>query len=175
MRKLLLLFITSILLLSGCGSQAANDAANPYELKVDSEVLSIYDDQTKFEENDFKTFYEGISLSEDDDFVGFMTCESNCILIKNNVVSAITVHDENTITYKSISPGDDNSKIEDAYEYDHKYVYDDGDLSYTIFFDENGKELKNEEAETAKAYSISYRVHNSKIQFITICLENKSE
>ena len=113
MKKILLLFTSSILLLSGCGNQSASNISNPYEIKVDSEILSIYDDQTKFEDNGFETFYSGISLSDDNDFAGFISYKDNRILIDNNAVSTITIYDENITTYQSISPGDDSSKIEE--------------------------------------------------------------
>lgn len=169
MKKILLLLVSSILILSGCGSQ--NTFSNPYEIKADSEILSIYDDKTEFEENGFKTFYSGISLSDDNDFAGFISYNSNRILIDNNAISIITVYDESIITYKSISPGDDSSKIEDTFEYNNRFEYDDAKCSYTIFFDKNGKELKDEDIKEAKAYSISYDVNNSKIESITICIE----
>lgn len=169
MKKILLLFLLSILILSGCGNQ--NTVSNPHVIKADSNILSIYDDKTKFEENGFKTFYSGISLSDDNDFAGFISYNDNRILIDNNVISTITVYDESIITYKSISPGDDSSKIEDTFEHNNRFEYDDGRCSYSIFFDKNGKELKDEDTEEAKAYSISYDVNNSKIECITICIE----
>lgn len=170
MKKILLLFISSILILSGCGNQ--NTISNLYEIKTDSEILSIYDDQTKFEEKDFKTFYDGISLSDDNDFVGFVNYNDNCILVDNNAISTMKIYDESIITYKSISPGDDSSKIEDTFENNQRSEYDDGQSKYTIFFDKNGKELKDEDIEEEKAYSLSYDVTNSKIKYITICIEN---
>lgn len=169
MKKILLFFVLFIFILSGCGKK--NTVSNPYEIKTDSEILSIYDDKTKFEENGFKTFYSGISLSDDNDFAGFVSYSDNRILIDNNVISIITVYDENIITYKSISPGDDSSKIEDTFEYNNRFEYDDAQCSYSIFFDKNGKELKDEDIEEEKAYSISYDINNSKIECITICIE----
>lgn len=169
MKKILLFFILSILILSGCGNQ--NTVSNPYEIKTDSEILSIYDDKTKFEENGFKTFYSGISLSNDNDFAGFISYNDNRILIDDNVISTITVYDESILTYKSISPGDDSSKIEDTFEHNNRFEHDGTQCSYNIFFDKNGKDLKNEDIEEAKAYSISYDVNDSKIECITICIE----
>ncbi len=169
MKKFLILLITGILIFSGCGNQ--NTVSNPYEIKVDSEILSIYDDKTKFEEIGFKTFYSGVSLSDDNDFVGFVNYNDNRILIDENEISIITIYDESIITYKSISPGDDSSKIESTFEHNNRFEYDDTKCSYSIFFDKNGKELKDEEIEEAKVYSISYDVYNSKIECITICID----
>ncbi len=169
MKKILLFFVLSIFILSGCGKQ--NNISNPYEIKAGSKILSIHDDKTKFEENGFKTFNSGISLSDDNDLTGFISCKDNCILIDNNVVSVITIYDESVITHKSISPGDDSSKIEDAFEYNNKFEYSDTQCSYSIFFDKNGKELKEENIEAEKAYSISYEVNNSKIESIRIGIE----
>lgn len=169
MKKILLLFISSILILSGCGNQST--VSKPYEIKADSGILSIDDDKTKFEENGFKTFYRGISLSNDNDFAGFVNCNDNCILLDNDAVYMITVYSESIITYKSISPGDDSSKIEDTFENHHKFEHDDGHCSYALFFDKNGKELNDEDIEEAAAYSISYDASNSKIESITICIQ----
>ena len=129
MKKLLSLIILSALLLSGCGTAPASTSENkPYEIKVGSETLSIYDNREKFEENEFEVFEDSTSIA------GIMAgCKNNHIVVYNGeLLGGPFIFSEDVITYKSISVGDDVSKIEDTFEYEVKSG-DENSFTYNVF------------------------------------------
>ena len=137
MKKLLLLFITSILLLSGCGTLSANAVANPYEIKVGSKILSLYDDTKEtFEENGFEVFEVPDNYTK---------CENNNISYRSytesNDVCNISICSSDIITYKGISVGDNVKKLEQCFtklqgEDDHTFQG-----AYIVSFNAEAEEI----------------------------------
>lgn len=154
MKKLLLLFVSSILLLSGCQGLSANAVTNPYEIKIGSKILSLYDDTKEtFEDNGF----EVLELLDD-----YFELENNNIVYRdyteNNEVCHISICDTGITTYKSISVGDDVKKLEQAFsklhgEDDHGFPGE-----YIVFFNSKGEEVNSSKDwdENERGSSIHY-------------------
>ncbi len=159
MKKHLLLFISSILLLSGCGNLSADSVVNPYELKSGSELLSLYGEKETFGENGFEVFdYESDLIR---------TPEINGIVAARNDISSINICDENVITYKSISVGDDISKVENAFEYE----YQNYDSSYLVLFNDKNEEVDINSIDSQNndiTVTITYLFEDTKIKRIII-------
>lgn len=149
--------IAVLIILGFIGSRLfSKKVENPYEIMVNGKILSMYDSSIDdFEENGFEVC-EGILSS--------MSSENNNIEIYNDEISAITIHDDSVTTYKSISVGDDISKVKDAFEYEFT-----SDNTCDVYFNKDGKEIKSTEA-TNEGYAITYNynVESSKIEFILI-------
>lgn len=170
MKKFLLLFISSILFISGCSGLSASVPANPYEVKAGSKVLSLYDDAKEtFEENRFE-IYES---TEDPFYITYdvdYTDWNNYILYRNrediNKIGCIYLFDNSVLTYKSISIGDDLNKLKKTF--DKLYIQEDDDCETSdvygylrfcaAFFNSKGEEVSslNELDENEKGTYIIY-------------------
>lgn len=159
MRKILLLFISFLLLLSGCGNQPANTITKPHQIKVNSEILSLYDNPAKFEENYFEIF-------QYDDYPSDHSPVDSIIINQHHIYS-ISIVDETIITYKSISVGDDIDKVKDSFVYGQTL----GSESYMVTFNNKNEEVDidiSNEKSYEGTYSILYEYYDGKIDRIFI-------
>lgn len=147
--------ITVLVILGFIGSRLfSKKVENPYEIMVNGKILSMYDSSIEdFEANGFEVC-EGILSS--------MSSENNNIEIYNDEIWAITIHDDSVTTYKSISVGDDISKVVDVFEYESVY-----ENVYSVYFNKVGKEIKPTKA-TKEGCSVFYNFEDSKIKYIGI-------
>ena len=113
MKKIVLMLIISLFLLSGC-SQGAQETHvdNPYEIAKGTQILSYYDKEENIKISGFQVLENTLQNFQD---------KNNNILVNDDgTIRCITITDETVKTYQSISVGDSVSKIEDAYEYEGK-------------------------------------------------------
>lgn len=157
MKKIFLLYVSCLFLVSGCGSGQSASIDNPYEIKVGSETLSLYDDVDKFAENGFEVFEDRIFPEQNN--------ETNCITVPHDEIYAIDIYENNVMTYKSISIGDDISKVTDTFSCVENLWSDD--TVYGVCFDTDNNELPLEN-EADDGTFICYTTADSKIKRIFI-------
>lgn len=110
MKKYLYIFITSLLLLSGCAEkqQITNSIEHPSDIQYKEQTLSYYDTEEQIKINIFNILENNLKNYQN---------EGNNILINDDgVIRCISIIDSNVVTYKSISVGDNINKIEESIE-----------------------------------------------------------
>lgn len=98
--------IAIVIILALVGSRLFSKKVNkPYEIMVNSKILSMYDSTKEdFEENGFESY----------EYLGGTFDENNSITYSpnnNNGVSGIRIYSDDIVTYKSISVGDNIEKL----------------------------------------------------------------
>lgn len=123
MKKVLISTLLLSILLCGC-SQKQSDlmVSNPYEIGVNGDVLSYYDDKSHFESCGFEILNNALKSTQ--------SKRNNIFVNKDDHIRNIVVIDENIITYKGISVGDGVDKILNNFEYENPL----GD-NYSVLFD----------------------------------------
>ena len=158
MKKLLASTLLMPILFCGC-SQKQSDlmVSNPYEIGVNGDVLSYYDDKSNFESCGFKILDNALKSTQ--------SKQNNIFVNKEYHVRNIVVVDKNIITYKGISVGDGVNKILNNFEYENPL----GD-NYSVLFD--GATEINSKDKSAKQDGfiwINYTTSGKTIEKIAIC------
>ena len=96
--------------------------SNPYEIGVNGDVLSYYDDKSHFESCGFEILNNALKSTQ--------SKRNNIFVNKDDHIRNIVVIDDNIITYKGISVGDGVDKILNNFEYENPL----GD-NYSVLFD----------------------------------------
>lgn len=160
MKKKSLLFITVLFLLSGCGQKPSVD--HPYEIKYGGKTLSYYDTEDTIDIDDFDVLENRAKNA---------WASANTILVsEEGVIRCITITDSNAITYKSISVGDNPSKIDKSFDNESVLEHKEGDYDYVVVF--NSDDIEEDPTDQNKEdswISIHYYVRDYKIYAIQIC------
>lgn len=173
MKKLISIIAIASLLLCGCGKKEVAKIAKPYEIKVGNKILSYYDDKSEFEDAGFAvgewSAIRGIDGERELDAIAIINDEGD--------VRSVIVKNDDVITYKGITVGDDAKKVEKAFKY-----AEDGDSSISVFFydgkETSLKKFKEEHLPIDDDYSeaqhnmviIDYRIDDdNEIESIMIC------
>ncbi len=146
-----------IFLLSGCshGEVVVN---NPYEVAKGASILSYYDTEDNISIDSFKVLEWGA-----ESLIGLTKQYENCIIVREGQIRYISIIDEDIVTYKQISVGDDIDKIEKAFSQIDQYH----DI-YTVFFNDEMKEDTANLDREDTWISISYLTDGEKIIKISI-------
>lgn len=158
MKKILVSTLLLSILLCGC-SQKQSDlmASNPYEIGVNGDVLSYYDDKSHFESCGFEILNNALKSTQ--------SKRNNIFVNKDDHIRNIVVVDEDIITYKGISVGDDVNKILNNFEYENSL----GD-NYSVLFDGTTEiNSKDKSAKQDDFIWINYTTNDKTIEKITIC------
>ena len=154
-----LLFIALLFLLSGCGQRPDH----PYEINYRGKTLSYYDTEDTIDIGDFDVL-ENRGLKD-------AWASANTILVnEEGVIRCITITDSAAITYKSISVGDDASKIDKSFGNESVLEHKEGDYDYVVVF--NSDDIEEDPTDQNKEDSwinIHYYVRDYKIYAIQIC------
>ena len=114
MKKYLFTFIVISFLLTGCSSKTEVQEMtinNPYEISIDNDILSYYGNK-----DDIPKSFDVLNISPSN-----LQNDGNNILVNDeNSIRCISITNEDVITYKQISVGDDISLIEDTFIYEYK-------------------------------------------------------
>lgn len=112
MKKRFLLLITSLFLLSGCSQSKSNEinVNNPYEVAKGTSTLSYYDTEDNISTDDFT-----ILERKPSNIIGIREQNNNCIIIHDGTIRCIYIVDEDIMTYKGISVGDNIDKLDDIF------------------------------------------------------------
>ena len=160
MKKKSLLFIALLFLLSGCGQRPSVD--HPYEVKYGEKTLSYYDTEDEIDINVFDVL--------ENRYANLFGNEKNTVLVnEEGVIRCISILDSDIITYKSISVGDNVSKIEKSFENVFIAESSSDAVNYMVVF--NGDDIEEDPTNQNKEDSwicIGYITENSKIIMIRI-------
>lgn len=173
--------ITILIVLALVGSRLfSKKVKNPYEIMVNGNVLSLYDNSKEdFEENGFDVY----GSSDDDPFYIAYDADysnwNNYVEYRDwgsdvNEIGCVYIFDDSVVTYNSISVGDDIDKLKK--NFDKLYIQNDDDchtsdvygyLRYcAIAFNSKGEEVLSlkELDENEKGTFIMYHIDkNNKI------------
>ena len=155
MKKYILLFVTSLFLLSGCSNSQSN-AGHPYEIVKDSSTLSYYDKEDDIDIDGFQVL--------DNSLQNFQDKNNNILVNDDGVIRCITITDPTVKTYQSISVGDSVDKIEDTFKYESKVNH-----FYSVLFDNNSEANPANNGLSDKGILINYYTDGSQITAIQIC------
>ena len=161
MKKKSLLFIALLFLLSGCGQKPSVD--HPYEINYRGKTLSYYDTEDEIDTDVFDIL--------ENKPTNLLDNEKNTILVnEDGEIRCISILDSDIITYKSISVGDNVSKIEKSF--DNVFIGERSSsdaTNYMVVF--NGDDIEEDPTNQNKEDSwiwIGYITENSKIIMIRI-------
>lgn len=149
MKKYLLLIMSLLFLLSGCSR-----VNNPYEIKKGTSTLSYYDTEDSFSENGFTIIDRHPTYLPSD----------NCIVVRRGMVRCIYIIDEDIITYKGISVGDNVDKIGDTFSNIQQSQH-----IYNVLINNNTEEDPDDPDKEDTWIWIIYYTDDSKITAIQIC------
>ena len=158
MKKLLISTLLISILLCGCSQKQSNlIVSNPYELDVNGDVLSYYDDKSNFKSCGFEILNNALKSTQ--------SKRNNIFVNKEDHIRNIVVVDKNIITYKGISVGDGVNKILNNFEYENPL----GD-NYSVLFD-GTTEINSKDKSTKQDdfIWINYTTNGKTIEKIAIC------
>ena len=158
MKKYLVFILTSLFLLSGCAKNQSNviSVNNPYEIEYNGKILSYYDTVDQVAIDNF------IILENNGSNLDYK--DGNSILVNDyGIIRAISITDNDVITYKSISVGDDVKKIEDSFE-----NVQINPINYYVLFNGNSEEVSYNSNIEDNWIWIHYVINDSKITRILI-------
>ena len=158
MKKLLVSTLLLSILLCGCSQKQSNSMiSNPYEIGVNGNVLSYYDNKSNFESCGFEILNNALKSTQ--------SKQNNVFVNKEDHVRNIVVADKDIITYKGISVGDDVNKILNNFEYENSL----GD-NYSVLFDGTTEiNSKDKSAKQDDFIWINYTTNGKIIEKIAIC------
>ncbi len=120
--------------------------------------MSYYDTEDNISIDSFKVLEWGA-----ESLIGLTKQYENCIIVREGQIRYISIIDEDIVTYKQISVGDDIDKIEKAFSQIDQYH----DI-YTVFFNDEMKEDTANLDREDTWISISYLTDGEKIIKISI-------
>lgn len=160
MKKHFLLFLTLLFLLSGCSGGKAKEISvnHPYEIAKGTSTLSYYDTGDNIH-------MEGIRVEELTDYHWPELIEQmeSFILVNDGKVRYIFIADEDVVTYRQISVGDDIDKVKKAFRQIRQR-----DDEYGVLFNKDDEEEPFGENKEDDWICIDYRTDGSKITAIFI-------
>ena len=158
MKKLLVLILLLSLSLCGCSQKQSNlTESNPYEIIVNGDTLSYYDDKSNFERCGFEVLNNALK--------SLQLKQNNIFVNKEEHIRNIVVVDENIITYKGISVGDSVSKISNNFKYENSLGN-----NYSVLFDKTIEiNPKDKSVKQDVFIWINYITNGKTIKKITIC------
>lgn len=160
MKKHFLLFLTLLFLLSGCSGGKAKEISvnHPYEIAKGTSTLSYYDTGDNIH-------MEGIRVEELTDYhwPELIDQMESFILVNDGKVRYIFIADEDVVTYRQISVGDDIDKVKRAFRQIRQWSDD-----YEVLFNKDDEEEPFGENKEDDWICIDYRTDGSKITAIFI-------
>lgn len=153
MKKYFLILI-ALLFLSGC-SQSAD---NPYEVAKGTSILSYYDTEDSVSIDGFT-----ILDYKSSNTIKIREQNKDCIIVRDGRIRCIYIVDEDIVTYKGISVGDNIDKLEDIFS----NVYQLENIYY-VFFNNNTEEDPDNQNKEDSLIWIAYFTDDSQITAIQI-------
>lgn len=157
MKKHFFFLITLLFVLSGCSKNESNEIIinNPYEIAKGETILSYYDTEDKVSIDGFNIMENTIQ--------NFQDKNNNIIVNDDGKIRCITIVDNITKTFKSISVGDNVNKIEESFDNE----YQNGNNYMILFNNDVEEDPTNPDKEDTWVWII-YSTDESKITSIQI-------
>lgn len=124
--------IISLFLLSGCSQNKSDKISvnNPYEVAKGTSTVSYYDTEENIDIDGF-TILDLIP----NNIIGIREQSNNCIIVHDGIIRCIYIVDEDIMTYKGISVGDNIDKLNNTFSNTSK-LQD----TYSVIFNNNTEE-----------------------------------
>lgn len=157
MKKHFFFLITLLFVLSGCSKNESKEIVinNPYEIAKGETILSYYDTEDKVSIDGFNIMENTIQ--------NFQDKNNNIIVNDDGKIRCITIVDNITKTFKSISVGDNVNKIEESFDNE----YQNGNNYMILFNNDVEEDPTNPDKEDTWVWII-YSTDESKITSIQI-------
>lgn len=157
MKKHFFFLITLLFVLSGCSKNESNEIIinNPYEIAKGETTLSYYDTEDQISIDGFNVIENTIQ--------NFQDKNNNIIVNDDGKIRCITIVDNITKTFKSISVGDNVNKIEESFDNE----YQNGNNYMILFNNDVEEDPTNPDKEDTWVWII-YSTDESKITSIQI-------
>lgn len=157
MKKHFFFLITLLFVLSGCSKNESKEIVinNPYEIAKGETILSYYDTEDKVSIDGFNIIENTIQ--------NFQDKNNNIIVNDDGKIRCITIVDNTTKTFKSISVGDNVNKIEESFDNEYKT----GSYYNVVFNGNIEDDLTNQDKED-DWICITYYTDDEKITSIQI-------